>query len=379
MKHKQWAAMGVVAMAAGAACAQSSVTLYGVIDTGVERLSHVGGTSASVTRMPGQAGGFLPSRWGLRGSEDLGNGLKALFVLESGFSPDKGTNNTNQGGRLFGRSAWVGLGGSWGQLSFGRQYTMYFWSLLDADPAGPMIYGLPSLDAGIPGSRSDNTMAYKGSFGGFTAGATYSFGRDASGVAAPAPSCAGEVAGDTKACREFSLLAKYDAAQWGVALAHDEQRGGAGAAPGFTLSSLSDQRTLANGYVKIGAAKVGAGLIRRKNEAVTTTTVTPKSDLAYLEADYAFTPAFSLIGLVARLKYKDSTDGSQSTVYALRGSYALSKRTAVYLVGGRMSNKGSANAGLSSGTIPTAADGGATAPGAGKGQSGFMMGVRHSF
>lgn len=83
--------------------------------------------------------------------------------------------------------------------------------------------------------------------------------------------------------------------------------------------------------------------------------------------------------MVARLKYKDSTDGSQSTVYALRGAYALSKRTAVYLVGGRMSNKGSANAGLSSGTIPTAADGGATAPGAGKGQSGFMIGIRHSF
>jgi predicted porin len=381
MKHSKLAALSVLALAAGAACAQSSVTLYGVIDTGVERISNVGAAAGgSLTRMPGQSGGMLPSRWGVRGSEDLGNGTKANFVLESGFSPDKGTNSTNQGGRLFGRSAWVGLSNAaWGSVSFGRQYTMYFWSLLDADPMGPAVYGLGSLDSGIPGARSDNSIAYKGTWAGFTAGATYSFGRDASGAAAPAPSCAGEVAGNYKACKEYSVLAKYDASMWGLALAFDEQRGGPGAAATFVSPDATDRRRIANGYVKFGPAKLAAGLIKRDNEATVTTTLTPRTDLWFVEADWAVTPAVTITPLWARLKYKDSTDGSKSTLFSLRAAYAFSKRTAAYVTAGRMSNKGSASAAVSGGTIPTAADGGSTAPLAGQSQNGFMIGVRHSF
>lgn len=391
MKHSKLAALSVLAMAAGAACAQSSVTLYGVIDTGVERITNIGGTGSSLTRMPGQAGGYLPSRWGVRGAEDLGNGLKANFVLESGFSPDKGTNNTNQGGRLFGRSAWVGLSGGWGALSFGRQYTMYYWSLLDADPMGPAIYGLGSLDAGIPGARSDNSIAYKGTWAGFTAGATYSFGRDNNGSTTGTPpvaaTCQGEVAGDYKACKEYSVLAKYDAPIWGVALAFDEQRGGTGGAGGLTNSSLTDRRRVANGYVKFGPAKVSAGLIKRDNEGVTTTTVTPRSDLWFAQADVAVTPAITITPLWARLKYKDSTNGSKSTLYSIRAGYAFTKRTSAYVTAGRISNKGSANQALSGGTVP--ADAQATAPGTLAGtppalvapgsQNGFMVGIRHSF
>lgn len=97
------------------AFAQSSVTLYGVVDLAFERLK--GGTS--VTRVTsGQQQG---SRWGLRGTEDLGGGLKAMFVLESGFNADTGTSG--QGGRMFGRQAYLGLGGQWGAVRVGRQYT----------------------------------------------------------------------------------------------------------------------------------------------------------------------------------------------------------------------------------------------------------------
>jgi len=372
MKQHQWLAISVLAWACGAACAQSSVTLYGVIDAGVERISNVSGTTSSVTRMPGQSGGSLPSRWGLRGTEDLGSGLKTVFALESGISVDKGSNNTNQGGRLFGRQAWVGLSGNWGQLSFGRQYTMYFWTLLDADSFGPSIYGLGSLDAGIPGARSDNTVAYKSTFSNVTLGATYSFGRDAT-------NCAGEVAGDAKACREHSLLAKYDdpGKQWGLAIAQDVQRGGSGGTGGLTLSSQTDKRTVLDGYVKLADLKLMSGLVKRTNQGVTTSTVTPKSDLAYVQAAYPVTTALTVDGLWGRLKYKDSVDGSQATLVSLRGMYALSKRTALYVITARMSNKGTANQGVSGGTTP--ADGASTAPGAGKGQTGFMMGVRHTF
>jgi predicted porin len=372
VKQKTILACAVLVCLGGSAWAQSSVTLYGVLDAGVERISNVSGTTASVTRMPGQSGGSLPSRWGIRGSEDLGNGLKTVFTLESGISVDKGSNNTNQGGRLFGRQAFVGLAGDWGQLSFGRQYTMYFWSLLDGDLLGPSIYALGSLDAGIPGARSDNTVAYKGTFSGVTLGATYSLGRDTT-------NCAGELAGDAKACREVSLLAKYDDKdkRWGVALAHDAQRGGTGGTGGLTLSSQTDKRTVVDGYAKWGDLKVAAGLIKRNNQGVVTTTVTPKSDLAYLEAGYALTSAFTVEGLWGRLKYKDSTDNSKATLTSVRGLYALSKRTVAYVAAGRMSNKGSANLGVSGGTTP--ADGASTAPGAGKGQSGLMIGMRHSF
>lgn len=147
-----------------------SVTLYGVVDTGIEFVNHIGADKNTVTRM-NNLSGTVPSRWGLRGTEDLGGGgLKAAFALESGFSPDSGVSN--QGGRLFGRQAWVGLDGRWGQVSLGRQYTMLFWSTLEADMLGPNTFGSSSLDSYLPNARADNAIAYKGKFGGFTVGAT---------------------------------------------------------------------------------------------------------------------------------------------------------------------------------------------------------------
>ena len=121
----------LLAMAAlAAACgvqAQSNVTIYGVLDSGVEHLTNVGATRSGLTRMPG-LGVSVPSRLGFRGTEDLGGGLKAVFTLESGFGTDTGT--LNQGGRFFGRQAFVGLSGSWGAVTLGRQYSMLFWSQL---------------------------------------------------------------------------------------------------------------------------------------------------------------------------------------------------------------------------------------------------------
>ncbi|XQU70534.1 porin [Cupriavidus sp. H18C1] len=125
-------ALAMLAAAPMMAAAQS-VTLYGVVDTGIEYVNNVGPDKDSVVRMPNLTA-TVPSRWGIRGTEDLGGGLKGLFVLESGFGPD--TGNANQGGRLFGRQAWVGVSGPWGQISLGRQYTMLFWAILDSDILG---------------------------------------------------------------------------------------------------------------------------------------------------------------------------------------------------------------------------------------------------
>ncbi|WP_028997124.1 porin [Azohydromonas australica] len=367
MKKKTTLATLLAALA-GAAQAQSpgpSVQLYGLIDVAVEHLNHVAPTGGSLTRMPGITAS-LPSRWGLRGSEDLGGGLRGVFVLESGFGPD--TGGSNQAGRLFGRQAYVGLSSpTLGTVSLGRQYSMYFLSMLDAGILGPNLFGTGSLDPYIPQARFDNTVAWQGRWGPWSAGANYSLGRDV--AAAPAGAgCGGESAADAQACRAASAMLKYDTAAWGAAFAWDRQRGGANAAAGLTSSDLTDERLFLTAYAKLGAWKVGAGWIRRDNEG--TTAVARRSNLGYVEAAYAITPAFSLEGQIAKLDYRGSP--AQATLLALRGTYALSKRTAAYVTAARIDNDGPLALSVSSG-----APGGVPVPGGS--QTGVALGVRHAF
>jgi len=99
------------------ASAQTSVTLYGVIDEGINYTNNVG--RGHVYELA--SGDAQGSRWGLKGAEELGGGLKAIFQLENGF--DVSSGRFNQGGRMFGRQAFVGLSAdSYGTLTFGRQY-----------------------------------------------------------------------------------------------------------------------------------------------------------------------------------------------------------------------------------------------------------------
>ena len=373
---KKWTLIATAAACAsaalcGAANAQqapsSSVKLYGTVDAAVEHLTNAGSNGATLTRMPGLTGGSAPSRLGFRGSEDLGGGLRAIFTLEEGFGVDSGA--LNQGGRAFGRQAFVGISAPWGTITLGRQYSMLFWSQLDADILGPSMFGSGSLDSYLPNARVDNAIAYRGTFSGVTLGATYSPGRD-SVNAGPSPSgtnCAGESATDTKACRQWSLLAKYDTAQWGAAVAVDEITGGAGAFAGLTSSSLKDRRSTVAGWAKFGDVKVGAGLIARRNEG---SAATPRSSLWYLGAAYPVTPQFVVDGEVFKLDYKNSAN--QATLFALRGTYNLSKRTAVYATAGHIANDGALALSVSN----AAAGGG---PVAGGSQTGIGVGIRHSF
>ena len=101
-----------------AARAQSSVTLYGVLDAGITYVSNTGGSHA----VRFDDGVSYGNRWGIKGTEDLGGGLAAVFALESGFR--LGTGRLTFGGAEFGRQAYVGLSNSWGTLSFGDQLDM---------------------------------------------------------------------------------------------------------------------------------------------------------------------------------------------------------------------------------------------------------------
>lgn len=355
-----------LALAAAGSVQAQGVTIYGLLDQAVEHLTNVGAGGGHLTRMPGLTGTF-PSRLGFRGSEDLGGGLKAVFTLEQGLGVDSGT--LNQGGRAFGRQAFVGLSGPWGSVTAGRQYSMLYWSQLDADILGPSAFGSGSLDSYLPNARVDNSIAYRGSFGAWSIGAMGSVGRDAVN-AGPSPSgtnCAGENPADTQACREWSALLKVDSAQWGLALAVDEIRGGAGAFAGLTSSAMKDRRSTVAGWVKLDALKLGAGLIARRNDA---STATPRSNLWYLGASYAVTPAFSVDAELLKLDFKDSDN--QATLAALRATCALSKRTALYATAGRIANDGTLALSVSN----AAAGGG---PAAGTSQTGIAAGLRHSF
>jgi predicted porin len=307
--------------------------------------------------------GTMPSRIGFRGTEDLGNGLKALFVLENGFGPDTGMQG--QGGRLFGRNAYVGLQGAWGTLTLGRQVNMTYIAGLKSDVMGPHVYAVSNLDPYLPNARSDNAIGYTGKFSDFTVGATYSFGRDASAAGGPASTnCAGEVPHNAKACRQFTTMLDYDNKSWGMAGSYDRLYGNAGVIfGGLTSSNYYDQRIALNGFFMLDKTKFGAGLIQR----TTHTASDVKSNLYYAGSSTPFAGNWVLDAQASHLDVKDSPN--DTTLLAARVMYNLSRRTAVYATVGHVRNRG---------TAAVAVDAGGTI-GAGMSQSGIMTGVRHFF
>jgi len=369
--HQRTVRWGLTALAASAAVTAQAqaltkpalgMTLYGIIDTGVEYVSNVGAQKSPVVREPSITGS-LPSRWGVRGAEDLGGGLNAIFVLESGFAPNQGTSN--QGGRLFGRQAYVGLNGPWGTVSMGRLYSQIFWSLI-GDTLGPNVYAAGLLDAYLSNARVDNAIDYTFMYSGLTIAATYSFGRDAVAPAAVG-GCAGESPTDYRACKAMSAMVKYEAPTWGVAAAIDRNFGGAGPGAALPRSSQTDTRSVINGYVKFGTATIGAGFLHRDNQG----SIAPSSNFWWLGGTYLPVPQVALDLQYGRLTVRGSSTGA--SVIAARAMYLLSKRSAVYITAGRMFNQKDA---------AFTVDGGVTtgsAPLPGVNQAGVMIGMRHKF
>lgn len=361
MKHALNALALGAAFVAGQVSAQSSVQIYGLVDTSIARITNANAAGNSVTKMP-SATGTLPSRIGFRGVEDLGNGLQAFFVLESGFGPDTGISG--QGNRLFGRNANVGLKGAWGTLTLGRQNNMTLYATLKSDILGPQLFSISSIDLYLPNARSDNAIGYLGNFSGWTVGATYSLGRDASSAGgAAATNCAGEVAGNAKACRQYTALLGYETPRYGINASYDRLYGHTGAANGLTSSRNNDTFTTVNGYLMLGTTKVGGGVIDRELNAASGQV---ESVLYYLGASHPL-GGFILDAQVAKRDVKRSDN--DVTMLVARLIYPLSKRTLVYASVGRMDNDGSSAVALDlGGTV-----------GVGMAQNGVMTGIRHAF
>jgi len=171
-------AAALLAGFAGAASAQSSVTLYGVLDGGLRYQSISLANGDGVTNFGGAYGVQSGNRWGMKGVESLGNGNNAIFMLESGF--DVGNGTSQQGGRLFGRQSWLGVENTaWGQVRLGRMLSLTTDYLVNAvDPFGAGFGQLNMGHAFTSGNtlRLDNTLMYKTpNMSGFEAGLGYSF------------------------------------------------------------------------------------------------------------------------------------------------------------------------------------------------------------
>jgi len=331
---KKFLTTAILATIAGAAHAQSSVTLYGSIDAGISYNSHVknatGGSSSLWQYGDGVAQG---SRWGLRGAEDLGGGLKAIFVLENGFN--SGTGAAGQGGALFGRQAFVGLTkDTIGSLTFGRQYSFStdvlgsLYSTGGNTVSGNWAYHFNDIDQ-LTSSRINNSVKFQSvNISGFTFGGLYGFSNTTSFAGAPSSS-------STSSSRAYSFGANYGYGPFSLGAAYTNINYPGSATPAFstTIANLP-QTTLQNlrsfgvgGRYIVGPATFWA--------LWTNTLLSPIAGSSTLynayEAGgkYAFTPALS-----GALGYTYSRASGSATAHwnQINASvdYALSKRTDVY-------------------------------------------------
>ncbi|MGO4327019.1 porin [Cupriavidus sp. 2TAF22] len=363
MKMKLFAA-AVAALAAGGAYAQSSVTLYGVVDAGIEYTNKNATTNGNHNLFALQSGNQSGSRWGLRGVEDLGGGLKGIFVLESGFNVDNGTSA--QGNRLFGRNAYVGLQSQYGTLTLGRQQTTFYDFGLIYDPMA--ISTRYSITATAPefAARADNTVKYTGTFGGLTTSAFYSFNNNNQ-----------EVAGNFTNGREYGFLASYAAGPFSVGAAYDQSN--VSTATLNNGNQLIRRATIAGTYA-FGPAKVYAGYRYAhayNNVALpgASGVLNTASNLGWVGLGYQLTPAFSLSGSAYYQNLRNAK--ANPWQFVTTADYALSKRTDLYASATYILNKGG-NSALSVNGFNDQITSGPTVQTGGN-QFGGIVGVRHKF
>jgi len=168
------AVLGAFAGVAQAQAPASVVTLYGSFDGGIRRTSNVNANGDSNLTM-GSNGTYNSNRLGFKGTEDLGGGNNAHFNLEIGFNTGTGTTD-NAANTLFNRAANVGIGGAWGSIDLGRQYTVAFKTVGTYDPFNYKYTGIIPAVGATAGVRNNNDVQYTGTFGAITARAEWALG-----------------------------------------------------------------------------------------------------------------------------------------------------------------------------------------------------------
>jgi len=388
--NKKILVTALLAPLAGMAHAQSSVTLYGLIDAGVSYVSNVrdnaGGSSHAFRYGDGVASG---SRWGLRGTEDLGGGLKVVFVLESGFN--SGTGAMGQNNALFGRQAYVGLATSnAGTVSFGRQYT-FSSDILGSNystgantAAGNYAWHVNDVDQ-LTSSRVSNAVKFTSdNFAGFTFGALYAFSNQA-GAFAGAPAGASG-AGSS---RTWSFGANYAQGPFSIGAAYTDIRYPSQASPTNFSTALANANAAAAGTIRelrtygIGGRYVFGPATLWALWSNTLFSPVSGSSTAYqayeVGGKYALTPAlYGGLGYTYS-RASGSFGGHWNQVNGVI-DYALSKRTDVYLLGIYQRASGSVNGQDLQAQIGSSASSffEPSGPGA-RSQVATRVGIRHRF
>ncbi|WP_168791002.1 porin [Paraburkholderia aromaticivorans] len=325
--------------ATGAVHAQNSVTLYGVIDEAFQYVHNANPEGKNLYQMAG--GNLQGNRWGLKGTEDLGGGLKAIFQLENGFDINNG--QLNQGGRMFGRQAYVGLAHqAYGTVTLGRQYdpVVDLVQPLTADNYFGSTFTTPGdVDNNDNSSRTNSAVKYTSpTWSGFQFEGMYAFGG---------------VAGQTGSQQTWSGAATYGTGPFSVAAGYIRMNNASSSVirPNNAFTSTSDGTidSIVNGAYatakSIGIASVAVQFVtgpftasarysnaQYKPDGASTFFSTERYNVAGGYFGYQVTPA-ALLGLGYTYTHGSGDTSASYNQVSLGGDYNLSKRTDLYLVG----------------------------------------------
>ncbi|AFQ50132.1 porin [Burkholderia sp. A9] len=347
--------------------AQSSVTLYGVLDAGITYQSNVQNAAGQGKSLWSMGSGIDQSRFGLRGSEDLGGGLKAIFTLESGFNIGNGKFANGNGG-MFNRQAFVGLSSQYGTVTLGKQYdaTQDYLAPLTATGSWGGTYFAHPLNNDRLSTNGDvalnNTVKYtSANYAGLQFGGTYSFSNNTNFGNNRAYS-----GGVSYQFQGLKLGAAYSQSNIGDPL------NTAGAVNAFAAQGRNRTFGAAAAYA-FGPAQVGAAWTQSRLDNQANGTGSLRADNYEVNAKYNLTPA---LGLGAAYTYTNAKfEGSSAhwNQFGLQADYSLSKRTDVYAQAVyQRASKNAGGASIYNGDINTA-------PSSSINQTAATVGLRHRF
>lgn len=358
---KTFLAFALAGLYVASANAQSNVQLYGVVDMGVAHYSNGITTVNNISQ-----GGLSNSRIGVKGSEDLGGGLSAIFQAESGFCGNGGyggalsSGGYCSGGLFMGRQSWVGLKGGFGQFTMGRQYTYSDDDLFDFDPFtdntlggnGNLIEGGPSA---IPVRVSQMVEYDTPNFSGFDVGAQYIFG-DGIGLTTTTN---GQTSSQTTG--GYALRGRYQTGGLKLSALYYRQNDQSGKA------TIKD--TQIAGAYDFGVARVYGIYGQNKPDSSVVSAKLPEKKWYMLGVSVPVGPG-SILAAYTHAKNDTQTDANANQ-YALGYLYSLSKRTTIYTVYSRIANGANANYAIGVGNTLSQSNG--------YNSSGFMLGMKHAF
>lgn len=318
------ALIGAFAGMSHTAQAQTSVTIYGSFDGGLRNLTNVDAEGNNRLSLNSN-GTYNNNRLGFRGYEDLGGGMNAHFVLEAGFFGGTGASFDNT--RLFNRTASVGLGGQWGSIDLGRQYSINFRTIGMYDPFNYKYPGiLPTSTQGnttnittVTGevqstlNRLDNDIQYTGTWGPVTARAEWAFG---------------EVAGNNRNGSTQAVGVTYDQGQFNLGAAYTQQKRLVGV-PTVATSYEDMKNWTAGGAIKMEKFRISGGYADLKQDYFSGIGDTRVKD-AWAGLSFDLTPATNLTAAYYHTKYDLHGAEGKRGMIVVGGTYSLSKRTNLY-------------------------------------------------